>query len=126
VSTWYSIYVTATGELKGHTSIPVASPDPAWTVVEHDGRQDQTHRWNPATKAWDRPIPVPVMVDRLQDLADHPYAAEIWSRLTVAQRLKLRRTLAWLLGNRRYRQQNEEVAIDVAPEWPIDPGAVNP
>lgn len=85
---------------------------------------DQDWRWNPVTRAWDVPIPQPVLVDRLQDLANHPYAADIWSRLTVAQRQKLRRYLVWLLGSRRYRQQLEDVALDVDGAWPTDPAQV--
>jgi len=122
---WYTLYVTATGECRAHTSVLPASVDPSFTVVEHPARQDQGARWNPQTLVW-VPVPPPVMVDRLQDLADHPHAAEIWSRLTVAQRLKLRRTLAWLLGTRRYRQQTETVALDAPDDFPTDPSAVNP
>lgn len=81
---------------------------------------DQTHRWDPATRTWVA-IPPEVRIDRLQDLANHPYAAEIWSRLTVAQRTKLRKLMVWLLGTHRYRQPTEEVALDVDAAWPTDP-----
>ena len=122
--TWYSIYVTATGELRGHTSIQPTGLPGTMATATHANRMDQTMRWNPTTKAWDTPIPVPVLVDRLQDLAGHPYAATVWSQLTVAQRQKLRQIMVWLMGSRRYRQVTEDVAVDVPDGWPSDPSGV--
>jgi hypothetical protein len=120
---WYTLYDTATGALRAHTS-EQGLPSPALpgvTVVPHGpARQDQGNRWNVATRAWVA-IPPEVLVDRLQDLANSAYMAEVWTRLTVAQRTKLRKAFVWLLGARRYRQQTEEVAIDVPPTWPADP-----
>jgi hypothetical protein len=117
---WYTLYDPASGECKAHTSVlPGAHP---WTVANHGAdRKDQTHLWNRTTRAWDTPIPQPVMVDRLQDLANHPYLADVWTRLTVAQRTKLRKLIVWLLASRRYRQQFEEVSVDPPPAWPTDP-----
>jgi hypothetical protein len=60
----------------------------------------------------------------LQDLAGHAYLSDVWSRLTVAQRTKLRKALVWLLGTKRYRQQTEEVAIAPDRDWPADPAVV--
>jgi hypothetical protein len=120
---WYTLYETATGILRAHTSeAGLPSPVPAqFTVVAHGAaRQDQGNRWDVSTRAWVA-IPPEVLIDRLQDLANHPYTAELWSRLTAAQRVKLRKVFVWLLGTRRYRQQLEEVSIDVPATWPTDP-----
>jgi hypothetical protein len=119
---WFTVYRTTDGALRVHTSIDPGDPGAEWTVINHgEARQDQTHIWNPATRAWDIPIPVPVLVDRLQDLINHPYAAEIWTRLTAAQRTKMRKLMVWLLAGKRWRGQNEEVSIDPAELWPADP-----
>jgi hypothetical protein len=121
---WFSIYVTATGELKAHTSILPEQIDPAWTVIDHgETRQDQDNLWNVATRTW-TPRPAPIVIDRLQDLANHPYAADIWTRLTVAQRTKLRKLFVWLLGTRRLRGQTEPICVDEPDGWPTDPAAV--
>lgn len=121
--TWHTLYETATGKCRAHTSVLPETIPPSWTVINHGAaRQDQTHLWNEGTRAWDTPHPQPVMVDRLQDLASHAYAAEIWSRLTSAQRIKLRKLFVWLLGSRRLRQQLEEVSIEPPNNWPTDPG----
>jgi hypothetical protein len=120
---WFTLYETATGILRGHTSeAGLPSPIPAqFTVVAHGAaRQDQGNRWNVATRTWVA-IPPEVLVDRLQDLANHPYMAEVWQRLTAAQRTKLRKAMVWLLGSKRYRQPTEEVPIAVDLSWPTDP-----
>jgi hypothetical protein len=120
---WFTLYETATGILRGHTSeAGLPSPIPAqFTVVAHGAaRQDQGNRWNVATRTW-VPIPPEPVVDRLQDLANHPYMAEVWSRLTAAQRTKLRKAMVWLLGTKRYRSTTATVSIDTDPDWPADP-----
>jgi hypothetical protein len=120
---WYTLYDTASGALRAHTS-EAGLPSPALpgvTVVAHGAaRQDQGNRWDVPTRAWVAITPE-ALVDRLQDLANHAYTAELWSRLTAAQRVKLRKVFVWLLGTRRYRQTLEEVSIDVPPTWPTDP-----
>lgn len=120
---WYTLYETATGVLRGHTSEQgLPSPIPGtFTVVNHGpNRQDQLNRWNAATRAWVA-IPPEVLIDRLQDLANHPYLSAVWSRLTVAQRTQLRKAMVWLLATHRYRTQTEDVAIDPPTNWPTDP-----
>jgi hypothetical protein len=123
---WYTLYDTASGALRGHTS-EAGLPSPALpgvTVVPHGpARQDQGNRWDVATRQWVA-IPPEVLIDRLQDLAAHPYASDIWSRLTAAQRLKLRMLLVFVLGGRRYRQQTEELTIGWEPGMPTDPAVV--
>jgi hypothetical protein len=57
--TWWTLYVTATGELRGHTSIDPGGVDPAWSVIQHATRQDQDKIWNPVTKAWEARPPEP-------------------------------------------------------------------
>jgi hypothetical protein len=120
---WYTLYTTATGVLRAHTS-EQGLPSPALpgvTVVPHGpARQDQGNRWDVATRQWVA-IPPEVLIDRLQDLAAHPYMAEVWQRLTAAQRTKLRKAMVWLLASRRYRQQTESVAIGDPENWPADP-----
>jgi hypothetical protein len=123
---WYTLYDTATGALRAHTS-EQGLPSPALpgvTVVPHGpARQDQGNRWNAATRAWVA-IPPDVLIDRLQDIVNHPYMASVISDLTQANRTKLRRVVVWLVGARRYRQQLEDVAIDAPTGWPADPSNV--
>jgi hypothetical protein len=120
---WFTLYDTATGALRAHTS-EAGLPSPALpgvTVVPHGpARQDQGNRWDAALRQW-VVVPPEVLIDRLQDLANHPYASDIWSRLTAAQRLKLRKLLVFILAGRRYRQQLEDVAIEAPNGWPTDP-----
>ena len=106
------------------TVLPATLPPGSVLVGPTVDRQDQGFYWNTVTRAFDIPIPGPVMVDRLQDLAAHPYVSDVWSRLTPAQRVKLRKLLVWLLAGRRYRQQTEEVSIEPADGWPVDPAVV--
>jgi hypothetical protein len=125
---WYTLNVTATGECKGHTSV---QPDPlktapSLTTITHSNRLDQNFLWNTASRAWDIPKPIPVLVDRLQDIADIPFMAEIWTTLSAAQRTKLRKLIVWLIASRRYRQQLEAVSIDSDDAWPNDPSGVTP
>jgi hypothetical protein len=124
---WYTLYVTATGQCKAHTSVLPPSVDPAWTVIDHGAnRMDQTFLWNIASRAWDIPKPVPVLVDRLADIAAHPFAAELWSRLTAAQRIKLRQLLVWILASRRYRPLGDTTPVDADDSWYADPSQVPP
>lgn len=116
---WYTLH-DAAGVIRAHTSI-LPDPVPAGlTVVTHASRQDQGARWNAATRTWD-PMPAIVRIDRLQDLAAHPYVSDVWSNMTAARRTKLRKLIVWLLGTRRYRLQSEDVAIDPDGGWPADP-----
>lgn len=118
---WVTYYDTATGEIRGCGTVPPESIPPGISTVNHGTlRPDIGNRWNAATRAWVA-IPPEVLVDRLQDLLAHPYVADMWTRLTVTQRLKLRRILVWTLAGRRWRQQSEEVAIDPPASWPADP-----
>jgi hypothetical protein len=120
---WYTLYETATGILRGHTSESgLPSPIPAqFTVINHGpARQDQGNRWNVATRTWVA-IPPEVLIDRLQDMVNHPYLSGAWTRLTTTQRQQLRKAMVWLLASRRYRRQTEEVAIDPPDVWPSDP-----
>lgn len=117
---WWTIYRNADGVCLGHTSVEPTAPPAGSTVLQHAERQDQVNRWDEATRAWVA-IPAPVLIDRLQDLAQHPYLANVWQRLTAAQRTQLRKAVVWLLGTHRYRQPTEEVALDVDPSWPTDP-----
>jgi hypothetical protein len=126
MATWYTLYTTSSGVCRGHTSIQPVTPDPSMTVRADAQRMDQAFLWNTVTRAWDIPRPVPVLVDRLQDIANHPFAAELWSRLTAAQRIKLRQLLVWLLASKRFRQQLETVALDADDAWPTDPSLVPP
>ena len=124
---WWTIYRIADGACLGHTSVLPDTLPPGSATVTHADRQDQGIGygafWDPINLVW-TPRPAPVMVDRLQDLANHPYAAEVWQRLTPAQRVKLRRILVWLLGGQRLRRETDPVAIDEPSGWPTDPSGV--
>ena len=123
-SDWYTLH--RDGTLLGHTSeqgLPPTIPDGVTIIAHGPARQDQGNRWDAATRTWVA-IPPDVLIDRLQDMAQHPYLSNVWSRLTAAQRTQLRRAMVWLLGTKRYRQPTEEVAIDVDPGWPTDPANV--
>ena len=119
---WFTLYDTATGALRGHTSeagLPSPTPQGMTLVAHGPARQDQGNRWDAATRAWVA-IPPEVLIDRLQDLVNHANLLDVWSRLTAAQRTKLRRAMVGLLASRRYRQQTEDVAIDPPAGWPSD------
>lgn len=121
---WWSLYEAATGALRSHTSVLPETVPEGLAVLEHTDRQDQDKVWDAASRSWVPRAPEPVF-DRLADLVAHPYASEIWSRLTAAQRTKLRQLLVWLLGSRRYRGQREEIPIDAPDGWPTDPAGVS-
>ncbi len=122
---WYAIVRDADGVLLGYgTVLPDTLPPGSVLVGPTPDRQDQGFYWNTLTRAFDIPIPPPVLVDRLQDLAAHPYVSDVWSRLTPAQRVKLRKLIVWLLATHRFRQQLEETSLDPAEGWPTDPSVV--
>jgi hypothetical protein len=117
---WYAVYDRATGRLVS-TGTVLGDFGDEYEVSEYADRPDRDTRWDATTKTF-VPLPDDHVVDRIQDLANHPYAAEVWSRLTVAQRQKLRKIFIWLLGTHRYRTPTEEVALDPDEGWPTDPG----
>ena len=119
--TWWTIYRTADGVCLGHTSIEPTQTPALTTVVQHAVRMDQTNLWNATARVWGCPTPVPVTIDRLQDLVNHPYLSDVWSRLTAAQRTKLRKTVVWLLASRRRREPLEDVPLNPDTGWPTDP-----
>ena len=120
---WTVIYRISDGAILGcGTVLPAELPVGSATKV-YLTRPDQGTRWDPATLDFVA-VPPPVRVDRLQDALTHPALATVWPRLTIAQRIALRRWLVWLLGSRRYREAGEEVGIDVQPSWPTDPTQV--
>ncbi len=121
---WTAVYRVSDGVLLGcGTVLPDRLPDGSATRTYLE-RPDQGTRWDPSTLDF-VPVPAPVYVDRLQDLVNHPYLSSVWSRLTVAQRQQMRRTMVWLLGSRRYREPLEDVAIDPPDSaWPTDPASV--
>ena len=99
----------------------VADPLPVGTATKvYATRPDQGTRWDTALRDFVA-VPPEVLIDRLADIAGHAYLANVWSRLTAAQRTQLRKALVWLLGTHRYRHQTEEVALDVDSTWPTDP-----
>lgn len=118
--TWTAYFRDDTGTLVGYGTVPPESIPPGVSTLASETRMDQTNRWDPATRDW-VPIPPEVLVDRLADLAAHPYVSDVWSRLTAPQRVKLRKLIVWLLGTKRFRHETEEVALDVDDTWPTDP-----
>jgi len=124
MSSWVTYYRTSDGTLLGHGTVPPESIPKGVSIVSHGAtRMDQGNRWDPATFTWVA-IPPEVLIDRLQDMAQHAYLSDVWSRLTVAQRIKLRKAMVWLLGTHRYRQPLEEVSIDPTNGWSNDPTQV--
>jgi len=120
---WTAIYRTSDGVLLGcGTVLPDTLPAGTSTKV-YPGRPDQGTRWDPATRDFVA-IPPPVLVDRLADLANHPYLATMWGQLNATQRQRLRRAMVWVLGARRYREPGEDVAIEPPNGWPADPSTV--
>ena len=77
MATWYTLYKTSDGELKGHTGLESNLPDPLpadRSTREDEGRQDQTKDWDAATAAWvARPkrTAIPI-VDFLRIQKTHP------------------------------------------------------
>jgi hypothetical protein len=120
--TWYAVVDDATGRLLSVGSIEPA-PSTGRVILTFADRPDQDTIWNPATRTFSPRPPDPV-VDRLQDMANHPALAAAWSRLTPAQRTAMRKAFVWLLGSRRFRTPNEEVALDPPNNWPTDPTVV--
>lgn len=68
---WYTLYDTATGELKGHASIALDPVPEGLTQIETADRKDQGgFVWNEATRQWEtappiRQIPIPEILQRL-------------------------------------------------------------
>lgn len=121
---WYVVYRTSDGVLIG-CGTTVADPLPAGTVVrQYASRPDQDAHWDPAAREWVANV-AEVLIDRLQDIANHSSLAAAWGRLTTAQRTALRRYIVWLLGNRRYRHAAEDVCVDPPDNWPSDPAQVS-
>lgn len=121
---WYVVYRSTDGVLIG-CGTSVADPLPPGSIVrQYASRPDQDAHWDTGSREWIANIPE-VLVDRLQDIANHSSLATAWSRLTTAQRTAMRRYIVWLLGNRRYRHQNDDVCVDPPDNWPSDPAQVS-
>ena len=110
---WTAIYRTADGVLIGcGTVLPETLPAGTSTKVYAE-RPDQGTRWDTVLLDF-VPVPPPVLIDRLQDLADHAYLLDVWQRLTVAQRTKLRKAMVWLFVHRTATaSRSKSVALDV-------------
>ena len=120
---WSAIYRETDGVLVSVGSV-VADTLPAGLAVKtYVNRPDQGKRWNPSTLTF-QAIPPEVLIDRLQDAKDHPSMQALWASLDTQQRTVLRKFVVWLIGGKRYRQEGEEVSIDVEPDWPSDPSEV--
>lgn len=127
---WYFFIQADNGDLVSEGSIVPehllvcmeTNPDPGcvYHVRELADRPDWTVRlWDRLSRNLvDRPLPV--MIDRLDDiharlLADPDFVAR-WNALNQNQRNQLRtgimRVLAALIGARRFRQEDEAVELD--------------
>jgi hypothetical protein len=121
MSSWFLIINNATGDVVSEGSeSPPGIDTQVYEVRDVGTRPDWTVKsWNPATKSlFDRPVPI--SIDRLDDiqarfLADVDFNA-VWTSLNAARKTQLRtgimRVLSQLIGNRRFRQENEVVELD--------------
>lgn len=112
---WYYIYRTDSGRLASETSF---DPLPLPAGFAYLAREE---RANLAVVMWDEATrdfvarPVPVIVDRLQDLiSDVGYVdfKTAWNGLTATNKTKLAGALTRLLGPRRYRQSDEAIELE--------------
>jgi len=108
---WYAIIESTTGRLlslgdslpdtrPGQDILPLGEtlPDMGQMMWEELGRRFIAR-------------PVPVLVDRLDDLNADPDYMTAWNRLTAAQRVALRTALARMLGDYRMRRDDEPVPL---------------
>lgn len=59
---WYTVYRTSDGALKGHGQVIPDPLPPQLTSIDHGSeRQDQGNQWNPTTLQWE-PLPVPRLI----------------------------------------------------------------
>jgi len=104
---WYAVVESTTGRL---LSLGDVRPEvrPGQTIVEIGATlPDLGQRmWDEASRTFIL-RPVPVFVDRLDDLPADPDFAIVWSKLTGVQRTALRTALARLLGDYRMRRDDE-------------------
>lgn len=81
----------------------VSQPDFEWVV------------WDVATRDFVT-RPMPVLIDRLQDLIERPAVRALWQSLSQAQKVALQNGLIWLLGKRRFRGEAEDVPLELLEE----------
>lgn len=117
---WYFFVNKANGDLVSEGSVvPLGIDTTVYDVTDVGTRPDWTVKaWNPTTRQlFD--VPLPILIDRLDDiqarfLADPDFAA-VWAALNATRRTQLRtgimRVLASIIGGLRFRQEDERVEI---------------
>ena len=108
---YYMTYETATGRPLSLSSVAPNPVKPGHSVVDIGTKPDKTVMWDEATKAF-IPRPPKVLKDRLQDLIDRPKVKTFWQSLNAQQKTTLRDGVIWLLGGKRFRQENETPEIE--------------
>lgn len=107
--TWHAIYETQSGRLVSVGEV-VANPLPSG-LTDLPLLTEPTDRemWDPPTRAF-VPRPAKVLVDRLDDLRDHPSFDDLrtaMASLNASQRATVRAAIGRLLGRQRYRSPSE-------------------
>jgi hypothetical protein len=104
---WYGV-IDASGNLVSSGTVIADAATLAQqglTVVTLSAPPDADHIWDTTQKAF----VALQQIDRIQDFISH--AGGAWSTLTAAQQTAVQTALVAILGNRRYRNQNQSVAI---------------
>lgn len=127
--TWYLVVNKTNGDAVSEASDPSSDPATALPNVDRTkydlfsvgaNRVDWSVKlWNPTTRQlFDRPVPI--LIDRLDDiqarfLADPDFSA-VWNALSAARKTQLKtgimRVLAQIVGTKRWRQESEPVEVD--------------
>lgn len=108
---WYLFIEIATSRLVSQGSQPVVSLPAGIKQITLGSKPPAEEMYDPATETY-IPRPAPVWEDRLADIEANADYSDATQNLNAAKKAKLRNALLFLLGNARYRRQNEPVPVE--------------
>lgn len=115
--TWFAIH-DANGKLLSAGTVIAPNLPADWVVKEYPTKPPDTDMWDEASRNY-IVRPPKVLIDRLQDILDHPAYADIanfYSNLNPANKTRFRNFLIKILGARRWRNQAETISLDGSPD----------
>lgn len=120
---WYSLYDKLTGRLHSLGTVLAEEITDGLEAKELSGwgTTGEQCKDEPPNIMWDEttrdfiPRPAKVLIDRLEDLINHPDYAEfkeIWDGLNATRKQKIKNALVKFLGRARWRNQGQSIVVE--------------
>lgn len=108
--TWYAVH-DGNGRLVSVGEVLTDNLPADLTAVQLQAAPDfRSSMWDEATRSFVA-RPMPVLIDRLDDLRAMAGVQALWNSLNATQRQTLANALIALLGGARYRKASQSVAV---------------